>query len=220
MKSTPCLDRLDVEASASAFRDRYAPNHLGPLQIERILEFKMFVEIVPVRHLCKHHQCKGYVCAGGKRICVDQDIMRSQPEEYRTLLTHETAHIYYHPNLIPPAYESLEECRTFHANLSSEVRYSMEWEAKEWQGHVLIPRGQLRRVFDAIVRDHHQRYIDAFGPEIGHSIFGGLLADMVAERFGVLLPVADARMRKEGLWSELGKISKRAAKQPVEEHAS
>ena len=211
---------MDVEASASAFRFRYAPNHIGPIEIERILEFKMYVEIVPVRHLCKHHRCKGYVCAGGKRICVDQDILRSQPEEYRTLLAHETAHIYYHPTLIPPAYESLADCRTFLENLSNEVRYSMEWEAREWSGRVLIPAAELKGVFDALVDEYHQRYIDVYGPEKGHGIFGGLVADVVADRFGVLQPIAEARIRREGLWAELGRLTKRATKKSAEEHVS
>jgi hypothetical protein len=220
VKNTPCLDAQDVEASASTFRERYAPNHIGPIEIERILEFKMHVEIVPVRHLCKHHQCKGYVCANGRRICVDRDILRSQSEEYRTLLAHETAHIYYHPSLIPPAYNSLADCRRFLSNLSKEVRYSMEWEAREWSGRILIPAAELRGVFDSLVSEYHQRYIDVYGVENGHGIFGGLIADMVANRFGVLQPIADARIRREGLWAELGRLTKRAGKKSVEEQVS
>jgi hypothetical protein len=210
MKGRTLPNVIDVETSAEAFRREYASGHLGPLEIEKILEFRLDVEIVPIRGLCRRHHSKGYVCASGKRICVDRDIMKSQSEEYRNLLTHETAHISCHPDLLPPPYESLEECRLFLGALSRETRHCMEWEAREWSGRVLIPRTQLRRVFDGVVHAYHAEFVEAFGAEEAHHIFGGLIVEIVSEHFGVLPGVAEARIRNDRLWLELGRVTKRA----------
>lgn len=211
MKGRAIPTQHEIEKAADAYRQKHAAGHIGPLRIEYILE-SQGVLIVPIRGLCRHHQCKAYVCAGGRTICVDRNIFWSQPEEYRQSLAHERAHIERHPELIPPKFCGIQACREFHASLSNELRLVSEWEAKEWTGRVLVPRGQLRAVFMDSVNRFLPAFADAFGAEEGHHVFGSFLVDVVAERFGVIQQVAEGRIRRDGLWGELGKMTQTARK--------
>jgi hypothetical protein len=204
--------RKEVEDSAIAFRQQYAPGQIGTVKMEQILD-GMGVDIVPIPHLCRKHGSKGFVCASGKVICVDRAILLNQPAEYLGHLTHETAHIKQHPELIPSKFTSVEEFKEFHRNLSRELVSCLEWEAREWTGRVLVPRGQLEAVFEAAVQNHHQAYVDAFGAQTAHNIFGGLVVDIVADRFGVLPSIAQMRIHADGLWIRLAKITRDAVRE-------
>lgn len=198
--------RDEIEASASRFRQEHAPGQLGPLLVEQILD-RIGVEIVPVRGLRRRRKLDGYVCNAGTRICVDLVIFRDQAEEYRVLLGHETAHIARHKAFIP-TFSSIEECKVFHNQLAPQTRSFLETDAMEWAGRILVPRGQLKTLFEEIVARWHPLYVESFGAEPAHKIFGNFVVDQVARGFGVVASLAERRIREDGLWSWMSRITK------------
>jgi len=197
--------RGDIEASANAFRAKYAPGQIGALDIERIIEVDLGITLVPVKNLCRAG-LKASVSHGGTHICVDAHIYRHQPDECRQVLTHETGHIVRHRDLLPQSSFADEgECREFHSGISEETIHCIEWEAWFWTGYVLVPRRQLEPVFDSAVSDHYQVFREAFGRD-ALQILKPVVADLVADRFGVAASFADTRIRRDGLW---GKVARR-----------
>jgi hypothetical protein len=198
----------EIEASADDFRRQFAPGHLGPLAIGAIIECDLQVEIRPMKGLCRHHDSKAYVCNGGRTIVVDAYLFRSQAAEYRDVLTHETCHLIRHRHHLPPAFISVEQCKAFHAELSPALRNTMEWEAREWSGRVLMPRGALRTAFNTLAQENVELLAELRENPDRHHIFGGMIVDLVADRFGVLPSVAEARIRKDGLWQQFSSFTR------------
>ena len=201
----PCAEEL--EASADEFRARYARGHIGPLPIAFLIEKHLGVEIIPVRDLCRKTQSKGWVCSSGNQIIVDKHVFMFQPEEYRKLAAHETAHIVRHPDQLPEhPFTTIEECSRFHDHLSRENRWFMEAEADEWASRVLIPRTELLHVFEGLVRTDFAEFRKVLGDK-GTGAFIGYAGDMVGLRFGVKPSVALARLRSDGLWQRMTELS-------------
>lgn len=201
MKGRSILSQHEIEKSAAAFRSRYAAHSIGPLNIEPIVEIDLKIRIIPVRGLCKHTRNKGWICNGGKIIVVDKQILKYQDEEYRQVLTHEVAHHELHSRFIPgDPFVSPAACKKFHASISTAELATIEWEAMEWMGRVLVPKGHLEAELKRAVTD----WRELLGPILGgEPYYGEMLNDMVigdvARRFGVLPSIVSRRMRTEHL---------------------
>lgn len=202
MKGRVVPGNEELELAAEEFRATYARDHIGRLNLPLIVEKDLRVEIVPVPRLCRVINAKGYVCNGGKTICVDRDILTYQPEDYLFLIGHETAHIVRHPGLLPKAtFTTVEECAAFQEELSIQNRSFMEAEAREWAGRVLIPRRQLEKVFDTLALQYptYAKELEDNAPRA----FAQMVFTEVGSYFGVRPTIAEARLRNDNVWQRL-----------------
>jgi hypothetical protein len=191
--------RLELESLAQDFRDLYLPRSTGAIDIETIVECDLGIRIVPLHNLSRPSGSKAWLCCGGDTICVDVRLQRNHPDKYRMSITHEVAHARLHADLLPQrSFRGPDDFIRFHEGLTLGQINTMEAEARQWAGRVLVPRAELRTVF------HHTlaRIATYIGAETISDIGRFIVQDLIAQHFGVSLPSVRARIRHDGLWSD------------------
>jgi Zn-dependent peptidase ImmA (M78 family) len=226
MRGSPLPDPAEIEESANEFRRRYAAGTMGPLNIERIVEKELRIRLIPTPNLCRKAKSKGLVSHRGKAICIDANIYKTQPEEARQVITHETGHIFRHSHLSRVEFTTIDEVKAFHRNMSAAKLACIEYEAERWAGRVLMPRNQLDAAFKNAVTEVAELFGGAWR---GHGVdvlrvARGLVPELVGDRFGVTRSWAGALIHKDGLWKlvhankhtiVVGEPTTRRRKQPM-----
>lgn len=195
----------EIHADAEAFRNLHAPGVIGAIELDAIIEFGLKMELRPVRHLLRRVRVRACVAGNGRTVWVDNALMRHEPEQTNEALAHEIAHAQLHSVYLPPVpFSSLDDVRRFHASLGQQLVLRLENEADEWAGRLLLPRRQLKMVFDSAYRSTMQLFADLLSPSVPFDVVGIIrerISWVVAQRFAVTPALALRWIEKDCLWT-------------------
>ena len=188
--NVPHLTYSQLRAAAEAFLKRYHPSRKIPIPIERIIEFQMGLDIVPLPGLLEAYDVDGFTSSDLSEISVDQFVYEHRPSRYRFTLAHEVGHVVLHAELFKAhQFRGIEAWKRFLMGVA-EIDYSrLEWQAYSFGGLVLVPGDALQQELKLAAKQ-----VKAQGVSKETDFAKSLMTDMVANRFGVSSEVIERRL--------------------------
>ena len=174
-----------------------------PIDVFTFLEIDLALDPIPFDDLCAKYRVEAAIKADFTGIYLDAEqykLMERGPDwklqRLRFTVAHELAHYFLHRHLPQPAhFASLPDFACWTQNYGGR-KYTLEQEANEFAGRLLVPESRLRACFDE------------FAPQMENLIPNFLasgqirdnFAQRIAPRFGVNSQVIAIRLDRDSLW--------------------
>lgn len=200
MIEAPFLGYEDVGKKAAEFLRKYHPTLELPVPIEKIVEFRLGLDIVPMPNLYKDHGIEGFITSDLTAIYVDNLQYEIYEQKYRFTLAHEVGHYVLHRKTLRDAkWRSVQEY--VKARLGLDPR-QLDWF--ETHGHwfaeqVLLPREKFLEVAESVVGEYKGLIKDI--PAEPKVIFE-YLSNVIAPYFNVSPGVVQCRAGRKDVESE------------------
>ena len=200
MTGAPYLKYEAIGKRADEFLKKYHPGLELPVPIEKIVEFDLKLDIIPMPNLYKDHDIEGFITSDMTAIYVDNIQYEIYEQKYRFTLAHEVGHYVLHSkSLRDITWGSVEEY--IKMRLSVNPR-DLDWF--ETQGHwfaeqVLLPRKRFLEVVRGVVEDN--RTLIKGIPADPKTIFE-YLSNVIAPPFNVSPGVVKCRIGRRDLEDE------------------
>jgi Zn-dependent peptidase ImmA (M78 family) len=144
----PILSYEDICKTADEFLRQHNQGNSLPVDIERIVEFDLGLDIFPLPHLQSTYDVDGFISGDLKVIYVDEFIYNQRYARYRLTLAHEVGHYVLHSDLIMSVHpRSISEWAKFIEEVDQEAYDWLEYQAFTFARAVLVPREDLQRHF-------------------------------------------------------------------------
>jgi Zn-dependent peptidase ImmA (M78 family) len=174
-----------------------------PIDVFTFLEIDLGLNPIPFDDLKARYDVEAAIMADFTGIYLDAEqyiLMEHGPEwrlkRLRFTVAHELGHFFLHRDL-PQAeqFASLPNFARWTSTLGGN-KYTIEQEANEFAGRLLVPKGKLQDCFDEFAKDAEKL--------IPHFMDSGEIrqkfAEQVAPRFGVNSDVVKIRLDRDGIW--------------------
>lgn len=188
--SVPHLSYDQLRRHAEAFLARYHASKRIPIPIERIVEFDLKLDIVPVPGLEEAFEIVGFTSSDLSEITVDEYVYESQANRYRFTLAHEAGHVVLHTDLFKQQrFRRIDDWKEFVRTFPELDLSRLEWQAHSFAGLVLVPSDALERAVRDVIRQ-----VKAQGVNHERDFANDLVVDVVATRFEVSTEVIQRRL--------------------------
>lgn len=207
-KGFPAPDRLnydDIRHEVSVFVEEWGIDLTTPVNIDRIADVKLRLDVVPVPGLLRDRSIEGYLSTDRATIYVDED--RSIGEvrhRYRFTLAHEIGHWYLHEDLYVEAHKlgGSQPHFDFVNRISPKDWYFYEWQARAFAGLILVPQEALKAAVGAGIQVAAENGFPDLDPSV-EAHRGYLVEYLSRQVFEVSSEVIQIRGAQDGLWPEI-----------------
>lgn len=174
-----------------------------PIDVFTFLEVDLGLDPIPFDDLVSKYRVEAAIKADFTGIYLDAEqyaLMEKGPEwklnRLRFTVAHELAHYFLHGDFPQSTnFASLPDFATWTANYGGR-KYSMEQEANEFAGRLLVPETRLTQLFDEFASEA-ERLMPNF---MNSGQLRDKFAERVAPRFGVNQQVVVIRLDRDGIW--------------------
>lgn len=199
----PYIDKKEIWTVAEQFRGSYCKENELPIDIEKLIEKELGLNIEPKHGLLSKYDIDAYLRFDLTGVVVDY--VRYMDERFanrlRFSLAHELGHFFLHQDTYKKfGITDLDEWKSF-MNQLSERQYSFfEFQANEFAGRVLVPKEALRIELEkclALLKDNGLGDLLVQDPAmtLNH------ISTTLCKAFGVSHYVVEKRIEREGLWA-------------------
>ena len=146
MIKVPRFSKDEIEANAQKFRRKYWKDQKEPIDIDRIVEIDLRMNIDPVKNLLNDLEIDAFISKDLRTITIDYDIYDLPRNENRRRLSisHEVGHLSLHFEIYKQiTFESPEDWRDFIESIPAEEYGLFEYQAYEFAGRLLLPKNDL-----------------------------------------------------------------------------
>ena len=196
------IDKKDLWALADDVRKNHWSEGQLPVDIEKIIEFKLNLLIEPKHGLFSSADMDAYLKMDLTAIVVDYDFYMNDKfaNRLRFSFAHELGHFFLHKeifsefDIVTPS-----DWKDFILNISEYEYSSFEWQANEFAGRLLVPHTDLVKAIEQtanIIKDN--KLIDYL--ENDPDAVLSRISPMLCKPFGVSADVIKRRVEREGLW--------------------
>src|SRR2546426_1751732 len=164
MKPTPpSPPRLEYEAirlKADEVLKRLWPEATIPINVERIVDARLKIDIIPVPGLRDEIGVDGFLSRDRDAIYLDERVSNAIPSRYRFTLAHEVGHLVLHEELYKVAdFTTPAEWLEFQSSLLEKDYSRYEFQAYCFGGLMLSPRVALSNaVQEAVLKAKRSSY--------------------------------------------------------------
>lgn len=143
------LKQEEIKAAATRFREKYWAEGTLPVDVERIIEERLGLDIIPVHNIRQLIRIDAYLRADLTGITVDYHQYMDDQNRYASRLrfsfAHEVGHYVLHNHIFKEfQFDTPDEYYQF-VNEFPEKEYSwFEYQANEFAGSLLVPRERLK----------------------------------------------------------------------------
>lgn len=189
--AAPYLPYEKLRTVAANFLNQHHASGEIPIPIEKIVEFKLQLDIVPVPGLQDEFDVDAFLTNDLTEIRVDQFIQQERPARYRFSLAHEVAHLLIHQDIFKELkFTTIAEWKKAMTAIPEEQYGWLEWQAYCLGGLVLVPGSPLKALFQesadkALKAGIDLRELDDDGRKIIESNLGRLFdvsREVIAKR--------------------------------------
>jgi len=184
----PFFNWKAINPKVDAFREKYCDSIL-PLDIERVIEFKLDINIVPVPGLGKICS-EALITSDWLTLYVDKELYEDERKQNRLRFSyaHEIGHLILHSNLYSSfGIKSFSDFYNFFNGIPQDQYSYLETQANKFASLLLIPRNILKSKFDLeFVKLKDLPNIKTFDP--------GLLKSYLANPLSILFGVSSEAM--------------------------
>ena len=196
------LDRRELWKIAESVRESHWPEGTLPVDTEKIVEFRLRLNIEPKHGLFSAIDMDAYLKMDLTGIVVDHDFYMNDKfaNRMRFSFAHELGHYFLHRDIISALrFDTAHEWKEFIDMVSEKDYRDFEWQANESAGRLLVPPGRLtkevEKAYEVIKKNDLIQYLKA-DPEAVLS----RISPMLCKPFGVSTDVIETRVRRESLW--------------------
>lgn len=166
--------------------------------IEKIVEFRFGLDIVPVPGLQQEFDVDAYITSDLTEIRVDRFIQEKRPNRYRFGLAHEISHFLIHQDVFKALkFSTIEEWKTVICSIPDDQYSWIEWQAYSLGGLILVPSRPLQDLFGTKLEEAKRAGIDL--QEIDEGMRKTIESHM-GRYFEVSADVIRRRMKYDKLW--------------------
>ena len=196
------IDKKDLWSIADDIRNTYWQEGRLPVDIEKIVEFRLNLLIKPKRGLFSSIDMDAYLEMDLTAIVVDYDFYMNEKfaNRLRFSFAHELGHFFLHKevfadfDLVDPV-----AWKYFILNVSENEYSNFEWQANEFAGRLLVPHSDLVLAIEqaaAIIKENNLTDYLENDPDAVLS----RISPTLCKPFGVSEDVIKRRVEREGLW--------------------
>jgi hypothetical protein len=185
-----------------ATRNKYWPESTLPVNTEEIVEFRLRLNIEPVKYLQSTVDIDAYLKRDLSGIVVDYDCYMNEKfaNRMRFSFAHELGHFFLHRDLyIKFGISSPEGWKDFILNVPENEYRSFEWQADEFAGRLLVPYLELQAEVKKVGKILKKRNLLSFLEVDPDAVLSGI-SPMLCKPFGVSTDVIEKRVKRERLW--------------------
>ena len=196
------IDPVSLCNIADEARAKYWPESTLPVNTEEIFEFRLRLNIEPVKYLLSTIDIDAYLKRDLSGIVVDYDcyINDKFANRMRFSFAHELGHFFLHKELyIKFGITSPEDWKDFILNVPENEYRSFEWQANEFVGRLLAPYPELETEMEKVAQILKANNLIPF-LEMDPDAVLSRISPMLCKPFGVSTEVIERRVKREGLW--------------------
>jgi Zn-dependent peptidase ImmA (M78 family) len=140
---TPFLGNSEIKKKAEEFRNEFWDN-LIPIDIEKIMEVKLGIDIIPVPNLMNVCDIDALITSDWKSIYVDNDRYFKNTNRFRFSLAHELGHFVLHKEVYKSfKIKSTKDFRNLINKIPQREYNHIETQANKFASYFIIPRKNL-----------------------------------------------------------------------------
>jgi hypothetical protein len=197
--SVPYLPEPRLRQVADEFLRQHHPGGDIPIPIEKIVEFKLRLDIVPVPGLMNGFHVDAFITSDLTEIRVDRFIMEHRPNRYRFSLAHEVAHLLIHRDVFAQLkFSTIREWKDTIRSVPADQYRWVEWQAYALAGLILVPTRPLHELFSDKVAEAQAAGVDL--RSIRDESAQAIVESNLAKFFEVSAEVIKRRLNREKLW--------------------
>ena len=196
------IDPVSLCNIADEARAKYWPESTLPVNTEEIFEFRLRLNIEPVKYLLSTIDIDAYLKRDLSGIVVDYDCYMNDKfaNRMRFSFAHELGHFFLHKELyIKFGITSPEDWKDFILNVPENEYRSFEWQANEFAGRLLAPYPELETEMEKVAQILKANNLIPF-LEMDPDAVLSRISPMLCKPFGVSTEVIERRVKREGLW--------------------
>lgn len=198
----PWIDKQVIWKKADEVRGKYWPEAILPVDVEKIIEFKLQLSIDPKHNLFSEIDMDAYLKRDLSGIVVDYNFYMNEKfsNRMRFSYAHELGHFFLHNYIFSSMeFESPEEWRDF-VNAVPEKEYSgFEWQANEFAGRLLVPYPALSIEFDKAIKIIKENKLEQYLENDPDAVLSRI-SPKLCRPFGVSTSVIETRVKRESFW--------------------
>jgi hypothetical protein len=196
------IHRQELCKNADGIRSKYWQENLLPIDMEKIIELRLGLDIEPMHGLFSMIDTDAWLKMDLSGIVVDYDFYMNDKfaNRLRFSLAHELGHYFLHKDIYSNLpFNSLEDWKYFMINVSEAEYKDFEWQANEFAGRFLVPYDFLAaQVKEAIKIIKQKKLAEYFRHEPDAVL--SRVAPFLRKPFGVSEIVIKTRVQNEELW--------------------
>ena len=188
----------EIGEKAEEFLCKYHSSQKLPIPIERIIEFDLGLDIVPLPNLYTDFRINGFLSSDCSAIYIDERQYSLYPEKYRFTLAHEVGHLILHGDCYAEIrWENLSEYIECILSRDRETLDRLEVQGNLFAEQVLVPERELFRVIIECIGEHAKELA-----EIGASSRVALpyISKFISKHFEVNPSVIECRINHVEDW--------------------
>jgi hypothetical protein len=187
---------------ADETRNEYWPESRLPINTEEIVEFRLRLNIEPVKYLLSTVDIDAYLKRDLSGIVVDYDCYMNDKfaNRMRFSFAHELGHLFLHKDLYTKlGIDSPDGWKDFILNVPENEYRSFEWQANEFAGRLLVPYPELEAEMEKAVEILKENNLIHF-LKVDPDAVLSRISPMLCKPFGVSTEVIEKRVKREQLW--------------------
>jgi Zn-dependent peptidase ImmA (M78 family) len=187
---------------ADETRNKFWPESILPVNMEEIVEFRLGLNIEPVKYLQSTIDVDAYLKRDLSGIVVDYDWYMDDKfaNRMRFSFAHELGHFFLHEDLYTNfGIRSPEEWKDFLLYVPENEYRNFEWQANEFAGRLLVPRQELEAKMENVGDVLKENNLIPFLKKDPDAVLSRI-STMLSKPFGVSTEVIEKRVKRERLW--------------------
>jgi hypothetical protein len=196
------IESRDLWNIADDIRKKYWPESILPVNTEAIVEFRLRLDIEPVKYLLSTIDIDAYLKRDLSGIVVDYDCYMNDKfaNRMRFSFAHELGHFFLHKDLYTKfGIDSPDGWKDFILNVPENEYRNFEWQANEFAGRLLVPYRELESQMDKVREILRDNDLIPFLETDADAVLSRI-SPMLCKPFGVSAEVVEKRVKREGLW--------------------
>jgi Zn-dependent peptidase ImmA (M78 family) len=196
------IDKKDLWSIADNVRKTYWPEDRLPVDIEKIVEFRLNLLIKPKRGLFSSIDMDAYLEMDLTAIVVDYDFYMNEKfvNRLRFSFAHELGHFFLHKEMFAEFdIRTVEDWKNFILNISDYEYSSFEWQANEFAGRLLVPHSDLVLSIEQAANIIKENNLTDYLENDPDAVLSRV-SPTICKPFGVSADVIKRRVEREDLW--------------------
>jgi hypothetical protein len=196
------IDPVSLWNIADEARIKYWPEANPPVNAEGIVEFRLRLDIEPIKNLLSPIDIDSYLKRNLSGIVVDYDCYMNDKfaNRMRLLFAHELGHFFLHKELyLKFGISSPEDWKDFILNVPENEYRNFEWQANEFAGRLLVPYQELEAEMEKVVEILKENNLVHF-LKVDPDAVLPRISPTLCKPFGVSTEVIETRVKREHLW--------------------
>ena len=195
------IDPISLWNIADETRNKYWPESKLPVNTEEIVEFRLRLNIEPVKYLLSTIDIDAYLKRDLSGIVVDYDCYMNDKfaNRMRFSFSHELGHFFLHKELyIEFEIDFPEDWKDFILNVPESEYRNFEWQANEFAGRFLVPYPELEAETEKVSKILNENHLIPFLKKDPDAVLSRI-STTLCKPFGVSTEVIERRVKREGL---------------------